>query len=632
MCGICGYAGTRQVLTSQALESMTAAIKHRGPDATGMVTFEDGPGFCGLGHTRLSIIDLAGGAQPMCNEDGTIWIVFNGEIYNHRDLRSSLESLGHRYTTSSDTETILHLYEQYGRDCVHHLLGMFAFAIWDDARKTLFAARDRLGIKPFYYGYENDALIFGSEIKAIVQSGKIHPALNRKKLNEYLAFGYLTDEATLFSGIHKLLPGHWLTWEKGAISTGRYWDVNFEAKDVRPRQAIEQELGRLFENAVQMRLMSDVPLGMFLSGGLDSSAIAATMAKLNPDRINAFTVDFGQGYYSESSYAEIVADASNMQLHKVTVTSRMVVDALEKLIWHNDLPIHFPASIPLYFVSLEASRHVKVVLTGEGSDELFGGYGRYRRSVLNMRMATMLKGMVPDAVRQVIQKHVWHLPVPMKLKKALAHSLFYHQPDVSHLILDNYYGIFTQKEIQALTGGTAGNDMTGVYDNYLNYFHRFPDEQVLNRMLYADMKTYLEELLMKQDKMSMATSVESRVPFLDHRLVEMAAILPENLKIKGRHLKYIFKQVSQKLLPPDIIHRPKMGFPLPLETWMKEPFFNGFVKDILLDSRTRDRGLFSRKQIKTLMDDHEKNRRDNSLKIWQLLNFELWSRTFLDRP
>ena len=632
MCGICGYAGNGPVLSSQTLESMTAVIKHRGPDASGTVTFEDGPDFCGLGHTRLSIIDLAGGAQPMSNEDGTIWIVFNGEIYNHRDLRSSLKSLGHRYTTSSDTETILHLYEQYGRDCVHHLLGMFAFAIWDDTRKTLFAARDRLGIKPFYYTHEHDALIFGSEIKAIVQSGKIQPALNQEKLNEYLAFGYLTDEHTLFSGIHKLLPGHWLTWEKGSISTGRYWDVSFEAKDFRPCQVIEQELGSLFENTVQMRLMSDVPLGMFLSGGLDSSAIAATMAKLNPDRINAFTVDFGQGYYSESGYAETVAEASNMQLHKVTVTSRMVVDALEKLIWHNDLPIHFPASIPLYFVSLEASRHVKVVLTGEGSDELFGGYGRYRMSVWNMRMAAMLKHLVPDAVRQVVRTRVWQLPIPMKLKKALAHSLFYHQPDVAHLILDNYYSIFTQAEIQALTGGTAGNDMTGVYDNYLNYYSRFPEEPVLNRMLYTDMKTYLEELLMKQDKMSMATSVESRVPFLDHRLVEMAATLPENLKIKGNHLKYIFKQVSRNLLPPDIIRRPKMGFPLPLETWMKEPLFNGFVKDILLDSRTRDRGLFSLKQIKTLLDDHEKNRRDTSLKIWQLLNFELWSRQFLDQP
>jgi asparagine synthase (glutamine-hydrolysing) len=630
MCGICGYAGTKRILPSRVLESMTEVIRHRGPDATGIVTFEDGPDFCGLGHTRLSIIDLSGGAQPMSNEDGTIWIVYNGEIYNHRDLRSSLESLGHRYTTSSDTETIIHLYEQYGRDCVHHLLGMFAFAIWDDTRKTLFAVRDRLGIKPFYYGYENGSLIFGSEIKAVLKSGQIRPALNRNMLKEYLTFGYLTDENTLFSGIYKLLPGHWLSWDKGGISTGTYWDVNFGAKDERPEKEIEQELGRLFESAVQMRLMSDVPLGMFLSGGLDSSAIAATMAKLNPERVNAFTVDFGQGYYSESNYAGIVAEASNMRLHHVVVTSRMFVDALEKLIWHNDLPIHFPASIPLYFVSLEASRHVKVVLTGEGSDELFGGYGRYRMSVLNMRMAGMMKNMVPDAVRHALRTHVWHLPIPMKVKKALAHSLFYHKADEAHLILDNYYGIFTQTEILALTGGAAGEDLTDAYDNYLKYYHRFSDEQVLNRMLYTDMKTYLEELLMKQDKMSMATSVESRVPFLDHRLVEMAATLPENLKIQGRNLKYVFKQVSQSLLPPEIIHRPKMGFPLPLETWMKEPFFNGFIKDILLDSRTRDRGLFSQKQMEIIMDEHEKNLRDNSLKIWQLLNFELWSRTFLD--
>jgi asparagine synthase (glutamine-hydrolysing) len=630
MCGICGYAGNKPILSDQVLNSMTDVIKHRGPDANGIATFGDGPGFCGLGHTRLSIIDLAGGSQPLSNEDGTIWIVYNGEVYNHRDLRFSLESLGHRYSTSSDTETIIHLYEQYGRDCVNHLRGMFAFAIWDNTRKILFAARDRLGIKPFYYAFENGCLVFGSEIKAILKSGKIHPALHRKMLKEYLTFGYLTDENTLFSGIHKLLPGHCLTWDSGKISTYQYWDINYDGKDFRLREVIERELGSLFETSVQMRLMSDVPLGMFLSGGLDSSAIAATMAKLNPDRINAFTVDFGQGYYSESNYARIVADASNMRLHNVVVTARMVVDALEKLIWHNDLPIHFPASIPLYFVSLEASRHVKVVLTGEGSDELFGGYSRYRMSVLNMRMAKMMKDIVPDALRQVIKTHVWHLPLPVKLKKALAHSLFYHKPDVAHLILDNYYGIFTQEEINALTGDRAGEDLSDPYDNYLKYYHRFPDEQVLNRMLYTDMKTYLEELLMKQDKMSMATSIESRVPFLDHRLVEMAAALPEKLKINGRELKYIFKRISRTLLPPQIIHRPKMGFPLPMGTWMKEPFFNGFIKDILLDSRTRDRGLFSRKQIRVIIDEHEKNLRDNSLKIWQLLNFELWSRTFLD--
>ncbi len=630
MCGICGYTHQHRPWPKQALEAMNAQLDHRGPDAHGIITFEDGPTHCGLGHTRLSIIDLAGGAQPMANEDESIWIVYNGEVYNHRELRADLESRGHRYKTSSDTETIIHLYEEYGADCVKRLRGMFAFAIWDDRRKQLFAARDRLGIKPFYYALREGCLVFASEIKAILQSGRLGPELNQAVLPEYLTFGYVTEENTLFSGIRKLLPGHVLTWADGNVATRQYWDVAFGAKDARPESELVEAVADLFQTSVRLRLMSDVPLGMFLSGGLDSSAIATTMARLHPTRIKAFTVDFGQGYFSESGYAEIVAKASNMDLHRVPVTVQSFVDTLEKLIWHNDLPIHFPASIPLYFISRAAAGHVKVVLTGEGSDELFGGYGRYRTSMMNMRMAQKMGKAVPVMVRRFFRKNVWRLPLPLKLKKAVAHSLLFHQPEVERLIFDNFYAVFLQEEIQALTSGQFGQGKGGVYDAYLGHFDAFPAEQTLNRMLYADMKTYLEELLMKQDKMSMAASIESRVPFLDHKLVELAATLPEDMKVRGKELKYVVKQVSRDLLPPETIERTKMGFPLPMGEWMRQPLLNGLLRDTLLDARTRDRGLFNPRSVGQLLQEHKNSQRDHAQKLWQLLNFELWCRRFLD--
>ncbi|MBM9538527.1 asparagine synthase (glutamine-hydrolyzing) [Desulfobulbus alkaliphilus] len=630
MCGICGYVESDRPWPRQTLEAMNAVQAHRGPDANGVITFENGPVFCGLGHTRLSIIDLAGGVQPMTNEDGTIWITYNGEVYNHRELRTDLEGRGHRYKTNSDTETIIHLYEEYGPDCVQHLRGMFAFAIWDDRQKKFFAARDRLGIKPFYYTFQNGRLIFASEIKTIFESGKVRSQLAETMLPEYLTFGYITGASTLFSGVQKLLPGHYLVCHNGYISTHQYWDVAFGAKDCKEPSEQIQNVADLFQKSVQLRLMSDVPLGMFLSGGLDSSAIACTMAQLHPTRIKAFTVDFGQDYFSEAGFAEIVADANNMELHKVVVTARDFVDVLDKLIWHNDLPIHFPASIPLYFISLEAANHVKVVLTGEGSDELFGGYGRYRTSMINMRLAGILGGTIPDGVRSFFRKNAWSLPLPLKLKKAIAHSLLFHPSAVQHSIYDNFYGVFLQEDIQALTNGQIGHGQAGAYENYIGNFNAFPDEQTLNRMLYADMKTYLEELLMKQDKMSMATSVESRVPFLDHKLVELAATLPDNMKIRGRELKYVIKQACHKFLPQTTVQRPKMGFPLPLAAWMREPLLNGLLKDTLLDARTRDRGLFYPDYVNRLIQEHESNRRDHSQKLWQLLNFELWSRKFLD--
>lgn len=632
MCGICGYVSNSIILEEQVLQQMNKVMQHRGPDANGIVTFKDNAPFCSLGHVRLSIIDLAGGAQPMCNEDGTIWITYNGEVYNHKELRAGLEAKGHVYKTNSDTETLIHLYEEYGEDSPSYLRGMFAYAIWDDKKKKLFLVRDRLGIKPLYYMVTSEGLIFSSEIKVIFESGLSLASLGQNQLAEYFSFGYLTGEKTLFHGIKKLLPGHCIIFDGQKANGKQYWDLQYREQPGLSEADVIETLKEMFFTSVKLRMMSDVPLGMFLSGGLDSSAIAGAMSRLSDQPLKAFTVGFEKQYYSESNYAKLVAEKNGMEMHEVILTPHDFVNSLEKLIWHNDMPIHFPASVALYFVSKKAREHVKVVLTGEGSDELFGGYGRYMSCHYNMILGKFFDPFITQGMRDFIRERIWQAPLPLKLKKAIAHSFLYHSLNPKNIIFDNYYKLSLAADNDKMINDDFiyAAPRTNPYRDYLDHYNRFPASDTINRMLYTDTNTYLEELLMKQDKMSMATSIESRVPFLDHKLVEYAATLPSSMKVKFGSLKHVIKKAVSNFVPEEIVKRKKMGFPIPLATWMREPVFTSYMKDILLDSKTKNRGAFNNMSVQIALEEHANNIKDNSYKLWMLLNFELWCRNFLD--
>ncbi|WP_051309339.1 asparagine synthase (glutamine-hydrolyzing) [Desulfogranum japonicum] len=633
MCGICGYVNNNRALAEKTLQNMCSEQSHRGPDGSDVVVFTETAPFCGLGHVRLSIIDLAGGSQPMCNEDGTIWISYNGEVYNHKELREDLEAKGHVYKTNSDTETLLHLYEEYGEESPTYLRGMFAYAIWDTNVRKLFLVRDRLGIKPLYYALNKEGIVFGSEVKSILRSGLVSPALDESKLAEYFTFGYLTDEQTLYRGITKLLPGHTMTFTgNGEPCVRQYWNVEYgQHASVSENDAIDQ-IEQLFRESVELRMMSDVPLGMFLSGGIDSSAIAGVMAGLSDQPVKAFTIGFDSQYYSEAGYAKKVAAHNGMEMHEVRLNAQNFLQSIEKLIWHNDMPIHFPASVALYFVSEKAREHVKVVLTGEGSDELFGGYGRYRMCDLNLKIGKFFDPVIPNKLRDSIKKNLWNTPLPLKLKKAVAHSFLYHSLNPRNSIFDNYYNISLSGAMAEIVNFDLINSYTtkDPYVNYLAHFDRYPAEDTISKMLYTDKKTYLEELLMKQDKMSMAASIESRVPFLDHKLVEYAATLPAHMKIRKGNLKHIMKRAVGRLVPEEIIKRQKMGFPIPLGEWMREPQFNQYIKAVLLDAKTKHRGYFKESCITKALKEHENGKVDNSYPLWIMLNFELWARNTID--
>jgi len=573
MCGIAGIVSSDRLHPEdrERVVAMRDVIAHRGPDDAGL--FADGQ--AALGHRRLSIVDLAAGHQPISNETDTAWIVFNGEIYNHLDVREQLESAGHRYKTRSDTETILHAYEQWGDASVEHLRGMFAFAIWDASHQRLLLARDRLGVKPLYWTRAGDRLLFGSEIKAILESGLIRAEANEEALPELLSTRYLSGTETLFKGIHRLQPGHTLTFDRGQISIGRYWDIpagrKSEATERMSEAAIVGRFRELLEEAVRIRLMADVPLGMFLSGGLDSSAIAALMSKMIDRRLQTFSVAFKQRAFSELDYARQVARAINADAHEIVIDDQDFFGALPQLIWHEDEPIAHASSIPLYFVSALARNHVKVVLTGEGSDELLAGYGKYPRALANWR-AGAAYALVPPPVRKWMAASV--VPnVPGTIGRYASRSFLAMPRTPEAMFFDNFAAVGLGRQSTLLSPRFA--EMATVERAYgpSRAFFDVPNGQstTLDRLLYADMKTYLVELLMKQDQMSMAASIESRVPFLDHRLVEFAAGLPTRMKLRGFTTKWILREAVRGILPPAILTRKKMGFPVPFGIWMRGP-------------------------------------------------------------
>jgi asparagine synthase (glutamine-hydrolysing) len=629
MCGIAGFAGPGNAEGARAiLERMTGVLRHRGPADSG---FHIDPAGVYLGHRRLSIVDVAGGRQPMSNEDGTVWIVYNGEIFNHAAVRPELERAGHRFRTRSDTETLLHAYEEYGPACLEKFRGMFAFAIWDAPRRTLFAARDRLGIKPFYYYWDGRLFAFASEIKALVEHPAISAAPEPEVLPEYLCFGFVSEERTMFRGIRQLMPGHHLALtlgEAGPALSGptEYWDVPAPPSATgrgRPDEEYVAEVRRALEETVRLRLMSDVPLGAFLSGGLDSSAITSLVCRMAPAPVKTFSVGYPEARYSELGYARQVARALGAEHREVIVTRDAFFEALPRLIWHEDKPITWPSSVALYFVARLASGHVKVVLTGEGGDELFAGYERYRWTLWNLR-AGRAYAALPAGLRRAVRRWIRTAPLlNASLRRKLGHTFLGREASIESLYLDNFLGAFGRDGQARLLEAESGSP----YASYLTYWNRRADAPFLSRLLYADQKTYLVELLMKQDRMSMAASIESRVPLLDHQFLALAMSLPDRMKIRGADQKHVLKRAAADLLPRQIVYRTKMGFPTPLGSWFAQPASEPLWRGLL----ARDAfvaAYLNQNEIAALIERHRAGREDATDRLWRLVNLELWGGVF----
>ncbi len=612
----------------ETLTAMNDQIIHRGPDDGGLLV----EGRVGLAMRRLSIIDVQSGHQPLSNEDENVWIVFNGEIYNHQQLRVELEAAGHRYRTKSDTETIVHLYEQFGRDCVNHLRGMFAFAIWDRPKRKLFIARDRLGIKPLYYRYADGVFLFGSEIKTLLAYPSVRAGFNQAGLSEYLAFGYLTGEDSFYAGVKKLLPGHTLELdESGNISIQPYWDLSVAADtDNKPRSHYVKQYRELLEQCVDSHLMSDVPLGVFLSGGLDSSVIAALTAKRRSEPIQTFAVGYGEEAFSELPFARQVAKHIGSEHHEVRLSRQEFFDSLPSLIWHEDEPIVWPSSVSLYAVAKLAREKVTVVLTGEGSDETLAGYTRYAWTLKNAAWDKVYRSVTPALLRKAVRAAINGGGLPANLHRKLEHTFLVRDgASWPSFYFDNFYSAFSAQEQDDLLSDNAKAASRNAYAGSMQHWEHSSGD-LLHRLLYTDIKTYLVELLMKQDQMSMAASIESRVPFLDHKLVEFTASIPAQYAIQGLAGKRILKEAVEDLLPHDIIYRKKMGFPTPWAYWLAGSQLNDLEK-MLSSPRTLERGFFKPEAVKKLFAEHRAGRRDHGNRIWRLLNLETWMRVCIDR-
>jgi asparagine synthase (glutamine-hydrolysing) len=628
MCGINGIAlsplSGKQVM-QESLLKMRDVLYHRGPDGEGVYI----DGNVGLGHRRLSIVDVAHGAQPMFSGDRSCSIVYNGEVYNHTDYRDELTAKGHLFLNRSDTEMILHLYEEYGRDCVEYLRGMFAFAIWDSRKKELFIARDRFGVKPLYYVHKaNGDLFFASEIKALLAADAVKAEINYNALPDQFANHGTSGDETLFQGVKRLLPGHTLTWKDGQIDIREFWDLTFEPKHD-PRSDIEyiEEWRDLFRQSVEMRLMADVPLGMFLSGGIDSSAIAAMMSTMVSEPIKTFSVGFREREANELEYARLVGKRFGTDHHEITITPDQFFDALPDLVWHEDEPIGFVASVPLYFVSKLAAEHVKVVLTGEGSDETLAGYGRYQKALTLLNYGEKYESMTPAFLRTAVRNGVATLPGAFNRK--LNRTFLSRESDIQSLFFDNFavFPIVMQKQLFARETRARIAD-TDPFTRQNAWVDNADAEDVLDKLLYVDTKTYLHELLMKQDQMSMAASIESRVPFLDHKLVEFTARMPREMKLRGSTTKWILREAMKGILPAEILDRPKMGFPVPVGNWFRGPFKH-VVDNFVLGKRAMDRGIFDPDFVRLLVNRHNAGENHDE-RLWALVNFEIWQRRFID--
>ena len=627
MCGICGKINfSSEPVESSIINNMCSALSHRGPNDRGIYTNNE----MGLGHVRLSIIDLSpAGHQPMSNENKQIWIVFNGEIYNYKDLKAELEMKGHKFNSNTDTEVIIHLYEEYGRDCVTKLNGMFAFAIWDESKKEMFLARDRVGIKPLFYFFDNEKLVFGSEIKSILQDESVKREIDLQALHDYLTFLYVPAPNTIFKKIKKLLPGHILICKGRNITVKKYWDLNYDQEsEIKSEDYYAEGLLELLKKSIKRRLISDVPLGAFLSGGIDSSAIVGLMSKLMNEPVKTFSIGFrSAGYHDERKYAMQIADMFKTEHHELEVEPD-AVELLPKLVYHFDEPFADSSAVPIYLVSKMAKEYVTVILSGTGGDDILGGYRRYFAD----RLAEYyLK--VPGFVNNLIHKIVNELPVSrtsiggeylLLMKKFIDCAPL--APEIRYISLVSFFSEDMKKQLYF----DNSNDQTRSLNILKSYFANVHTKEFLNKTLYVDLKTYVpDDLLVKEDRMTMAVGLEGRVPFLDHELIEFAATIPSNLKLKGFTTKYILKKSLANLLPKNIINRRKHGFAVPIGEWLKKDL-KDFSRQILLESRTRQRGYFNHKYVEELLRRHQSGKQDFSQHLWSLLILELWHRVFID--
>ena len=627
MCGIAGFIdlwdtqkSRGQEERAQILDAMCRIITHRGPDDQGTM-LQDG---VALGMRRLSIIDLAGGHQPISGEDGSVTIVFNGEIYNFLDLQPRLESLGHQFQTRSDTEAIVHAYEQFGAACLEHLRGMFAFAIWDASRRQLFVARDRAGKKPLYYTVTpQGTLVFGSELKSLLLHPDVRRELNPQALDAYLTLGYVPDPLCIFRDIHKLPPGHYLTFESSGVNVRRYWDFNFEPAGSQRAEDYLDELRALLDESVRLRLISDVPLGAFLSGGVDSSTIVGLMARHMSQPVKTFSIGFHEDSYDELKYARIAAQKFGTEHHEFIVTPE-ICDVVDKLVWHLDEPFADQAAIPNYVVAKLAREHVTVVLSGDGGDELFAGYTRYVTEHKRRGFA-----QVPRLVREkMIQPLTGRLP-----HGTLGRNYLYNITlDPIDRYLDSV-SVFTSLNKRSLYT-SAFKHQLGVAGHMASFFHDLAAQvktgDPLDQLLYLDSKTYLPgDILAKVDRTSMAASLEARAPLLDHKLIDFVTRIPASLKMAGLETKHLFKRAVQDVVPAEILNRPKQGFGVPIQEWINRQLRER-MRETLMDQRTRQRGFVETAYVDLLLDEHERQRRDHSNGLWALMMLELWLRNYLD--
>jgi len=619
MCGICGvYTSDKSHVDKELLRRMCTAIKHRGPDDEG-IFLED---YIGLGMCRLSIIDLETGHQPIHNEDESVWIVFNGEIYNYRELRQFLEERNHRFYTSSDTEVIIHLYEELGDDCVTTLNGMFAFALWDANKKKLLLARDRIGIKPLHYIILQNKLVFGSEIKSVLQDADVKREVNLKALHHFLAFEYVPAPETMFEGIKKLLPGHILICENGNVSDRTYWDLKFTVRNKQPIAFYSERIYELLKKSVERRLISEVPLGAFLSGGIDSSSIVGVMSELMDEPVKTFSIGFEEESYNELNYARMVAEHFETEHYEEIITPD-AVNLVNKIIHYVDEPFADVSLFPTYLVSELARKHVIVVLSGDGGDEQFAGYDWYVASKLDEYYRK-----VPVVLRNGFTKIIRRLP-PSSQKKGFV-NILQRFGEGSSLPVDGrhirWQYFITGKEREYLYTNNLTIELHNVhsFDVINNYYSRDNADDRLSKEQYVDIKMYLtDDILVKVDRMSMANSLEARVPFLDHEFVEFSATIPSALKLRGLTTKYILKKTQSRLLPKEIIHRKKQGFSIPMKNWLRDEL-NDMMLGVLSRERIKEKGYFIYEHVNKLIQQHLEGKRNNAHKIWALMTFELW--------
>ena len=623
MCGIAGIVNSsRAPVAREVIHRMCQAIVHRGPDEEG-IFIKDG---AALGMRRLSIIDLASGQQPVFNEDRSAWIVFNGEIYNFPELRAGLEKRGHRFSTHSDTEVIIHLYEEYGADCVKQLRGMFAFALYDERQRRLLIARDRLGKKPLHYAHADGRLLFASEIKAILAVAPELAEINSAAILGYLYFGYVLDPNTAFRGIKKLPPGHLLEFQDDAVRVRRYWDLpEYGTQTQLKEPEILEELEQRLAEAVRIRLISEVPLGALLSGGTDSSTVVALMARASSTPVKTFSIGFRHADFDEAPYARMVAQKFGTDHHELFLEPD-VVETVETLTSSLEEPFADSSMLPTYYISCLARKHVTVALSGDGGDEIFAGYDRYRTHLRDRSF-----GWIPPWAGRWYRERIYpHLSQRLRGRN-VAYSI--SLPWSERYLEGISFRVF-QREMSLISADflKSAESREDPFGRFRDFVEEAPASDPVSRVLYLDTKTYLPgDILTKIDRMSMATSLEARVPMLDHVFVEWVTSLPAEWKMRGNTQKYILRKLAERVGVPDaVLNRPKQGFALPLVHWMRHEL-KEMILTILLEPRTLARGYSNPRAVRRLLDDHFVRGRDQSGRIWRLLILELWHRNFLER-